>query len=520
MHFDTEKIKTVLKKKIEAYESESKVEEIGMVLQCGDGIARIGGLPNVMNGEMIEFPNNKYGIVFNLERDEILSIILCRHTEVKEGAWVKSTRQIISVPVGFELLGRVINSLGEPIDGLGPINDQSYRFREIECPAPGVVDRSPVDKPLQTGYKIVDALIPIGRGQRELIIGDRQTGKTALAVDTIINQKGKDVICIYVAIGQKSSAILDVVNILKHHDAMSYSIIINASAHEPAANQFIAPYAGTAIAEEFMFNHKKDVLIIYDDLTKHAQAYRMISLLLERPPGREAYPGDIFYLHSRLLERSSKLNSKLGGGSITALPIIETQQGDISSYIPTNVISITDGQIFLQKNLFHGGYRPAVNVGTSVSRVGGKAQIPLMRKISGSLRIELAQYREKESFSAFSSELDKETQAQLQKGKILTELLKQDKQSPLSVEEQILSLYAAVNGFLNDIPVDQIQNFEIFMLKMASEKYTDLLSKLSVEKNFSDALTAELTEALTEIISQYKNAPKKQSLLLSENANG
>ncbi|HCY35963.1 MAG: F0F1 ATP synthase subunit alpha [Candidatus Margulisiibacteriota bacterium] len=518
MQFDTEKIKTILKKKVDSYESSSKVEEIGMVLQCGDGIARIGGLPNAMYGEMVEFPDNKYGIVFNLERDEILTIILCRHTEVKEGAWVKSTGQIISVPVGEALLGRVVNAMGQPIDGQGPIDEKTYRFREIEKIAPGVVDRSPVCDPLQTGYKIVDALIPIGRGQRELIIGDRQTGKTALAVDTIINQKGKNVICIYVAIGQKSSAILDVVNVLKKHDAMDYTVVINASAHEPAASQFIAPFAGTAMAEEFMYNHKKDVLIIYDDLTKHAQAYRMISLLLERPPGREAYPGDIFYLHSRLLERASKLNSELGGGSITALPIIETQQGDISSYIPTNVISITDGQIFLQKNLFHGGFRPAVNVGTSVSRVGGKAQIPLMRKISGSLRIELAQYRERESFSAFSSELDKETQMQLQKGKILTELLKQDKQKPMPVAEQILSIYSSVNGFLNDIPLEKIQKFETYMLEKARNKYPELLNKLFTENSFTPELINALKVAIEDIKNLYNQEINLAGLAISSEA--
>lgn len=501
MELDIQEISKIIKNRLDDYEVKIEGEEVGLVLESGDGIAHIGGLPNAMLGEMIEFPNNKYGIVFNLEMDEIVVIILGRHTEVKEGAWAKCTKRIMQVPVGDVLLGRVVNAIGEPIDGKGPI--RAKNFRPVEKEVPGVIDRSPVDEPLQTGYKAIDAMVPIGRGQRELIVGDRKTGKTILAIDTIINQKNTGVICIYVAIGQKSSSIVEVVETLIQHQAMDYTIVIDASANDPAAMQYLAPFSGVAMAEEFMEAQKKDVLIVYDDLTKHANAYRTISLLLQRPPGREAFPGDVFYLHSRLLERSAKLNEALGGGSITALPIIETQKGDISTYIPTNVISITDGQIFLQTDLFHAGIRPAINVGVSVSRVGGKAQVSAMRKLSGRLRLELARYREKASFTAFSSELDAETQLQLKRGQIVTEILKQEKQDGFSVDLQIISIYLAINGYLDALEIKDIKAAELFVLDRIKTKHGAFLKKFVVDYQLTPELETELKEILSASISAF-----------------
>lgn len=504
MEFDLKEISTLIKTKLEGYEFKAEGDEVGLVIESADGIARIGGLPNAMIGEMIEFPDRKYGIVFNLEEDEVVAIVLGKKTDVKAGLWAKCTRRIMEVPVGSSLLGRIVNAIGEPIDGKGPIRTE--KFRPVETKVPGVIDRLPVDTPLQTGYKVVDGLIPIGRGQRELIIGDRQTGKTTLALDTIINQKNTGVICIYVAIGKKSASIVEVANILRENGAMDYTIIVDASADDPAAMQYLAPFSGTAMAEEFMWENKKDVLVIYDDLTKHANAYRMISLLLKRPPGREAFPGDIFYLHSRLLERSARLSTELGGGSITSLPIIETQKGDISTYVPTNVISITDGQIFLQSDLFYSGFRPAINAGISVSRVGGKAQIEAIRKLSGKLRLELARFKEKESFTAFASELDDETQKQLRRGRILVEILKQGKHVPMPVEEQVVSIYLAVSGILEPVALDNIKKAELGVLeKMRAEqsvalqdiKTTEKLSKESEEaiKSVTAQVIAQLSKA-------------------------
>lgn len=480
-----ENIAAIIKKQVGEYIPEVRPDETGVVIESGDGIARVSGLPQAMMGEMIEFPSGIYGIVFNLEVEEVTLIILGPHTAVREGDQAKCTGKIISVPVGDELLGRVVNAIGVPLDGKGPINTKNTR--PVEAPAPAVTDREPVNKPLQTGYKLIDALIPIGRGQRELIIGDRSTGKSSILIDTIINQKNKNVICIYVSIGQKSSTLVNVVEKLKSFGAMDYTIVIDAPASDPGALQYLAPYAGCAMAEEFMYKHKKDVLIVYDDLTKHAAAYRMLSLLLRRPPGREAYPGDVFYLHSRLLERSAKLHSSLGGGSITALPIIETQMGDISSYIPTNVISITDGQIFLENDLFNAGIRPAVNAGISVSRVGGKAQIKAMRKVSGKLRIDLAQYREKESFTLFASELDKETRLQLSRGAALTEILKQDNYNPMPVEEQVCILYASEQGYLDTVPVNKIRLFEGALLENIRKEQPKLLEQIRNSGEFDSA---------------------------------
>lgn len=452
-----EDISAILKKKIEDFSFSARAEERGEVIESGDGIVRIKGLPSVMSYALIEFPNNIYGIAFNLERDQVVAVLLGPHTAVKEGDTAKLTGRVVEVPVGEALLGRVVDALGKPMDELGEIKTQ--KFRPVEKLAPQVVERVPVDRPLQTGYKLVDALIPIGRGQRELIIGDRSTGKSTMAIDAIINQKDQNVYCVYVAIGQKESTVMQTVQKLKENEAMDYTIVVSASASVPAGMQYLAPYAGCAMAEEFMYRGK-DALIVYDDLTKHAQAYRMISLLLRRPPGREAYPGDVFYLHSRLLERAAQLSKEHGGGSLTALPIIETQLGDITSYIPTNVISITDGQIFLESDLFNQGMRPAVNAGISVSRVGGKAQVTAMRRIAGSLRIDLAQYREKQSFALFAGEVDKETLRQLQRGALISEVLKQDKHKPLPVEDQLIIIYAAVNNFMDDIPLQRVKEFE------------------------------------------------------------
>jgi len=450
-------ISSLIIEQIKKYQQEIKTENVGTVISVGDGIALVHGLDQAMSGELLIFPNNVYGQVLNLEKEYVGAILLSESTSIKEGDQVRTTGRILEVPVGDALIGRVVNPLGQPIDGLGKIDTNKTRM--IERKATGVMARKAVNEPMQTGIKVLDALVPIGRGQRELIIGDRQTGKTTLAVDTIINQKGKDVICIYVAIGQKESTVAALYETLKAHGAMDYSIIVSASASEPSPLLYLAPYAGVTIAEEFMFAGK-DVLIVYDDLTKHAIAYRELSLLLRRPPGREAYPGDVFYLHSRLLERAAKLNDELGGGSITALPIIETQAGDISAYIPTNVISITDGQIFLQSDLFHSGVRPAINAGLSVSRVGGAAQIKAIKKVSGTLRLDLASFRELEAFTQFGSDLDDATKARLERGKRTVEILKQGLHDTMPVENQVLSIYALTRGFLDSIKLSDIRRFE------------------------------------------------------------
>jgi F-type H+/Na+-transporting ATPase subunit alpha len=454
---DEKDLSNIIKKNIEEFKPESKVEEVGVVTESLDGIVRIKGLSRAMAGEMVEFQNKYLAMVFNLEREDILAVLLGPHTAVREGDLAKATGRVMQVPVGDALIGRVVDGLGKPIDGMGEV--KTDKFAPVEKIAPGVVDRVPVNQPLQTGYKLIDAMIPIGRGQRELVIGDRSTGKSVMGIDTILNQKGQNVICIYVAIGQKESNIVQVLELLREHGAMEYTIVISASASDPAAMQYIAPFAGCAMAEHFMFSGR-DALIVYDDLSKHAQAYRMISLLLRRPPGREAYPGDVFYLHARLLERAAKLKPELGGGSLTALPFIETQLNDITAYIPTNVISITDGQIFLEPDLFNAGVRPAVNVGISVSRVGGKAQVPAMRKIAGRLRLDLAQYREKQAFSLFETEVDEETRRQLKRGALLVEVLKQGKNKPLPIEDQVMIIYATTAGYLDTVPLQQVADFE------------------------------------------------------------
>ncbi|MBD7915795.1 F0F1 ATP synthase subunit alpha [Clostridium sp. Sa3CUN1] len=495
MNIKPEEITSIIKKEIERYEKEIKTVDSGTIIQIGDGIARVYGLDDCMEGELLEFPNNVFGMALNLEQDNVGCVLLGSEEGIREGDIVKRTNKIVEVPVGEELLGRVVNPLGEPIDGKGPINNAGYR--PIEVPAPSIIDRSSVNEPLQTGIKAIDSMIPIGKGQRELIIGDRQTGKTAIAVDTILNQKGKDVICIYVAIGQKQSTVANIVNTLEEFGALDYSIIVGGTASESAPLQYLAPYAGCSMGEYFM--HKgKDVLIIYDDLSKHAVAYRTMSLLLRRPPGREAYPGDVFYIHSRLLERAAKLSKENGGGSLTALPIIETLAGDVTAYIPTNVISITDGQIFLESDLFHSGQRPAVNAGISVSRVGGNAQIKAMKQVSGTLRLELAQYRELESFAQFGSDLDKDSKKRLEKGKRLVEVLKQDQYSPMDVEKQIVILYAIVNDFLSDIKVNDIRRFESELLEYMDTHNRDLLRKITEVKTLTDEIKSELENSIVE----------------------
>ncbi|WP_288222421.1 F0F1 ATP synthase subunit alpha [uncultured Clostridium sp.] len=495
MNIKPEEITSIIKKEIERYEKEIKTVDSGTIIQIGDGIARVYGLDDCMEGELLEFPNNVFGMALNLEQDNVGCVLLGSEEGIREGDIVKRTNKIVEVPVGEELLGRVVNSLGEPIDGKGPINNAGYR--PIEVPAPSIIDRSSVNEPLQTGIKAIDSMIPIGKGQRELIIGDRQTGKTAIAVDTILNQKGKDVICIYVAIGQKQSTVANIVNTLEEFGALDYSIIVGGTASESAPLQYLAPYAGCSMGEYFM--HKgKDVLIIYDDLSKHAVAYRTMSLLLRRPPGREAYPGDVFYIHSRLLERAAKLSKENGGGSLTALPIIETLAGDVTAYIPTNVISITDGQIFLESDLFHSGQRPAVNAGISVSRVGGNAQIKAMKQVSGTLRLELAQYRELESFAQFGSDLDKDSKKRLEKGKRLVEVLKQDQYSPMDVEKQIVILYAIVNDFLSDIKVNEVRRFESELLEYMDTHNRDLLRKIVEVKTLTDEIKSELENSIVE----------------------
>ena len=484
MAIKAEEISALLRSQIENYESEMSVTDVGTVLQIGDGIALIHGLNDVMAGELVEFQNGVLGLAQNLEESNVGVVILGPYTDISEGDEVKRTGRIMEVPVGDELIGRVVNPLGQPIDGQGPIN--ATKTRPVEKKATGVMDRKSVDEPLQTGIKAIDALVPIGRGQRELIIGDRQTGKTTVAIDTILNQKNEDTICIYVAIGQKDSTVRANVEKLRQAGALDYTIVVSASAAEPAPLLYIAPYSGVTMGEEFMFNGK-NVLIVYDDLTKQASAYRELSLLLRRPPGREAYPGDVFYLHSRLLERAAKLNDDLGGGSITALPIIETQAGDISAYVPTNVISITDGQIFLQSDLFFSGVRPAINAGQSVSRVGGSAQIKAMKKVAGTLRLDLASYRELESFAQFGSDLDEFTAKKLERGKRTVEILKQDQNKPLPVENQVLIIFALTKGYLDDIPVEDITRFEDELNHWAASNATELLSEIRETGALPDA---------------------------------
>ncbi|ETI69541.1 F0F1 ATP synthase subunit alpha [Neobacillus vireti] len=479
MSIKAEEISALIKKQIENYQAEIQVTDVGTVISVGDGIARVHGLDNVMAGELVEFSNGVMGMAQNLEENNVGIIILGPFTEIREGDEVRRTGRIMEVPVGEGLIGRVVNSLGQPIDGMGPIN--TTKTRPVEAVASGVMARKSVHEPLQTGIKAIDALVPIGRGQRELIIGDRQTGKTSVAIDTIINQKGQDMICIYVAIGQKESTVRGAVETLRKHGALEYSIVVSASASQPAPMLFLAPYSGVAMAEEFMYAGKH-VLIVYDDLSKQAAAYRELSLLLRRPPGREAYPGDVFYLHSRLLERAAKLNDTLGAGSITALPFIETQAGDVSAYIPTNVISITDGQIFLQSDLFFSGVRPAINAGLSVSRVGGSAQIKAMRKVAGTLRLDLASYRELEAFAQFGSDLDKATQAKLARGARTVEVLKQDLHKPLSVGKQVAILYALTRGFLDDIPLEDIRRFESEFHNWLDHNRKELLDHIATTK--------------------------------------
>ena len=496
---NSEEIISILKTEIENYDMVSGEQEVGSVIWVGDGIATIYGIEHAMYGEIVIFENGIRGMVQDIRRDQIGCIILGKDTEIKEGTKVTRTKKKAGVPVGNAYLGRIVNALGAPIDGKGEIPADDYRA--IEQEAPGIVDRQSVNQPLETGILAIDAMFPIGRGQRELIIGDRQTGKTSIAVDTILNQKGKDVICIYVAIGQKASTVAKLVNTLTKHDALDYTVVLSATASESASLQYIAPYAGTALAEYFMYQGK-DVLIVYDDLSKHAVAYRALSLLLERSPGREAYPGDVFYLHSRLLERSSKLSDALGGGSITALPIIETQAGDVSAYIPTNVISITDGQIFLESDLFFSGMRPAVNVGLSVSRVGGAAQTKAMKKASGTIRIDLAQYREMEVFTQFSSDLDDTTKEQLQYGKGLMELLKQPLCNPLSMPQQVITLVAATHKVLVDVEVSKLKAFQMDMLQYFADMHKEIIDELNDKKVLSD----ELTEKIVEVAEEFKKS--------------
>lgn len=492
-----EEISTLIKSQIEQYKSEIEVAEVGTVIQVGDGIARVHGLENAMANELLEFENGVFGLALNLEESNVGVVILGPYSDIREGNQVKRTGQIMQVPVGEALLGRVVNPLGQPVDGKGAI--ETTEFRPVENNAPGVIDRKSVHEPMQTGIKAIDSMVPIGRGQRELVIGDRQTGKTAIAIDTIINQKGNGVKCIYVAIGQKQSTVVNVVETLRRHGALDYTIVVTAAASEPSPLLYIAPYAGVAMAEYFMYKGEH-VLIIYDDLSKQAAAYRELSLLLRRPPGREAFPGDVFYLHSRLLERAAKLSDELGGGSITALPFIETQASDVSAYIPTNVISITDGQIFLESDLFYSGQRPAINVGISVSRVGGSAQIKAMKKVAGSLRLDLAQYRELQAFSQFGSDLDKSTQARLTRGSRMMEILKQGVNQPLSVEKQVVSLYTAVKGYLDDIALNDVRRFEAEFLSFVDSEHPEVLQSITDTKD----LTADNEEVLKAAIEKFK----------------
>jgi F-type H+-transporting ATPase subunit alpha len=495
-----DEITSILRQEIENYERAIDVSEVGSVISVGDGIARIHGLEKVMAGELIQFPHDVAGIAMNLEEDQVGAVLLGDYTEIKEGDEVKRTRRIMSVPVGEALIGRVVDALGTPLDGKGPIH--TSEFNPVERLAPGVVERQPVKEPVQTGIKAIDAMIPVGRGQRELIIGDRQTGKTAIALDTIINQKGGDMICIYVAIGQKRSTVAQVVKTLEDHGAMEYTLVVSASASEPAPMQYLAPFSGCAMGEYFR-DRGKHVLCVYDDLSKHAAAYREISLLLRRPPGREAFPGDVFYLHSRLLERAAKLNNEKGGGSLTALPFIETQAGDVSAYIPTNVISITDGQIFLEADLFNSGVRPAINVGISVSRVGGNAQTKAMKSIAGSLRLELAQYRALAAFAQFGSDLDKASTDQLNRGKHLVEILKQGQYQPLPLEKQIAIIFAGTQGFLDDLPVEQCRKFEEDLYRFIENAHRDIFNEIRDKKALDDTLRGKMKAAIAEFKTRF-----------------
>jgi F-type H+/Na+-transporting ATPase subunit alpha len=502
MEIKADEISKIIREQIEEYRAGVEVSEIGSVISVGDGIARVYGLEKVMAGELLDFPHGVKGLALNLEESQVGVVLLGDYTEIREGDQVKRTGRIMEVPVGEAVVGRVVNALAQPIDGKGQIfSDKSSPVERI---APGVIDRQPVKEPLQTGVKAIDAMIPIGRGQRELIIGDRQTGKTAVAIDAIINQKGQNVICVYVAIGQKRSTVAQVVKTLEENGAMDYTVVVSASASDPAPMQYIAPYAGTAIGEYFRDN-KKHALVIYDDLSKHAAAYREISLLLRRPPGREAYPGDVFYLHSRLLERASKLNDANGGGSLTALPIIETQAGDVSAYIPTNVISITDGQIYLESDLFNSGIRPAVNTGLSVSRVGGNAQIKAMRQVAGSLRLEMAQFRALAAFAQFGSDLDKATLSQLNRGQRLQEILKQDQYTPLPVEKQIVIIFAGTSGILDDLDVADCRPFEQSLYRFLDTSHGALLQKIREKKAIDDEIKGELQKVLKEAKEKYKS---------------
>ena len=495
MQIKAEEISSIIQDKIKGFDQRVDVTETGYVIQVGDGIAKVYGLEGAMAGELLEFPGDVFGVALNLEEDSVGAVLMGSDTGIKEGDSVKRTGRIAEVPVGDALIGRVVDAMGQPIDGKGPV--QTSETRLIEVRAPGVVERQSVSEPLQTGLKAIDAMIPIGRGQRELIIGDRQTGKTAIAVDTIINQKGLDVFCIYVAIGQKRSTVARVVKTLEDHGAMAYTTVVSATASDAAPLQFFSPYAGVAMGEYFRDNGKH-ALIIYDDLSKHAVAYRQLSLLLRRPPGREAFPGDVFFLHSRLLERAAKLSDENGAGSLTALPIIETQAGDVSAYIPTNVISITDGQIYLAGDLFYSGIRPAINVGLSVSRVGGAAQIKTMKQVAGTLRLDLAQYREMAAFAQFGSELDKATQAQLARGARMVELLKQEQYKPMPVADQVLSIFAGVNGFVDDVPVNKVREFEEGLLAFIKERHPQLREDVVTKKKIDDELGGQLKQAIAE----------------------
>ena len=502
MNLRADEISSLIQKQIEGFEEGIELKETGRVISVGDGIARIYGLGNAMAGELLEFPGGLSGMVLNLEEDNVGAVLLGRDDNIKEGDEVKRTGRIMQVPIGPEMVGRVVDGLGQPIDGKGPI--KTDKFGPIERVAPGVIDRKSVHEPMQTGIKAIDGMIPVGRGQRELIIGDRQTGKTAVAIDAIINQKGQNMFCIYVAVGQKRSTVARVVKTLEEHGAMKYTIVVSASASDPAPMQFIAPYAGCAMGEYFR-DYGQHCLIVYDDLSKQAAAYRQLSLLLRRPPGREAYPGDVFFLHSRLLERSAKVSDELGAGSMTALPIIETQAGDVSAYIPTNVISITDGQIFLETDLFYSGVRPAINVGLSVSRVGGSAQIKGMKQVAGQLRLDLAQYREMAAFAQFGSDLDAATQAQLHRGERLVELLKQGQYKPLTVVQQIVSIFSGVRGLVDDVPVTSIQKFESGLINFMEEKHQALMNKIAEAKKLDDDSESQLKAAIEEFKGLFQN---------------
>ncbi len=501
MDIKADEITRIIQQRIEGYETEIDIREVGTVTSVGDGIARIHGLDRVMYNELLEFPRNVFGLALNLEEESVGAVLLGESHLVKEGDLVRRTHRIMQVPAGPALIGRVVNPLGQPLDGKGPIRTDVHMF--VECLAPGVVDRLPVREPLQTGIKAIDAMIPIGRGQRELIIGDRQTGKTAIAIDTILNQKGSGVTCIYVAIGQKNSTVAYIIKVLEDYGAMDYSIVVAASASDPSPLQYLAPYSGCAMGEYFR-DKGEHALLVYDDLSKHAAAYREISLLLRRPPGREAFPGDVFYLHSRLLERAAKLNDEHGSGSLTALPIIETQAGDVSGYIPTNVISITDGQIYLEQELFNAGIRPAINVGISVSRVGGNAQIKAMKQVAGKLRLDLAQYRDLVTFAQFGTELDRASQAQLERGQRLTEVLKQDQYVPFPVEKQVLIIYAGNRGFLDELPVKRIREYENGLYSFMENERPDVLRRIAEKKTIDAALDGEIAAALQEFNERFQ----------------